>query len=88
MIILSTCSCKNSTKEGDMQLYVTGDNRCGWNMVAVMNTTGLKMRDIIYAQFQPEVRTYGAHACNSRITHNLYIYTPLLWQPRQIISHN
>lgn len=37
-------------------LSVVGDNRCRWNLSALLKSTGLKQEDILFAQFQPEVR--------------------------------
>ena len=40
---------------------ITGDNACRWNLTALLNMTGLRKEDLLFVQFQPEVR--GTHHC-------------------------
>lgn len=46
--------CRKADKHEEVAVDVKGDS-CGWNMKALILTTGIKTEDILYASFSSEV---------------------------------
>lgn len=46
--------CRKAVKHEEVTFDVMGDS-CGWNMKALILTTGIKSEDILYSSFSSEV---------------------------------
>lgn len=62
-LLLFSYSAEDDLHNGNV-LSTVGDNRCRWNLSALLKLTGLKREDVLFAQFQPEVMLHcGVPLC-------------------------